>query len=142
MSTCCEEPLANHHCPREVTALLAEVAALNAELGSYKLTPEEETESERVVNLNSKEISRELHALGYSDEDQKQMHIRGQALINALWSSRDSRNKLVALQYQVRMLREALSLVTPRYEKFMMLVPTEGDIQVLQKCVAALSVQP
>jgi hypothetical protein len=42
----------------------------------------------------------------------------------------------------LRIAREALEAVTPEFEKHMMELPSRGDIQVLQKCLKALSALP
>lgn len=49
------------------------------------------------------------------------------------------RTQLAAKSAEAERLREALEAVTPEFEKYMMALPSRGDIQVLQKCVAALA---
>ena len=51
----------------------------------------------------------------------------------------DIRRENAALREKLKSLRGALETVAPQFEKYMMVLPSKGDIQVLQKCEAALS---
>ena len=49
--------------------------------------------------------------------------------------------KLAVAEARAKVLWDALDMVTPEFEKYMMQIPIRGDIQVLQACVKALAAQ-